>query len=205
MNALQKWQAIQRKVGSEADGIPGERTADRVMAALGIAALPADPASGLVKGTGKGIRRIFIHCTATREGQDIDAATIKRWHLAKGWKDIGYHFVIRLNGTIERGRDEAIPGSHVQGFNTGSIGVVYVGGLDPQGRAKDTRTAAQKQALAQLVAELVRAYPGAEVMGHRDASPDKDGDGQIEPNEWLKDCPCFDVRAWWKGVQHDGA
>lgn len=148
-------------------------------------------------GRGKNIRRIVIHCTATREGQDIDAATIRRWHLKQGWNDIGYHFVIQIDGDIERGRPEEIPGSHVKGFNTGSIAIVYVGGLDPQGRAKDTRTPAQKAAMTQLVRELLNKYPGADVVGHRDLSPDRDGDGVVEKHEWLKDCPCFDVRAWW--------
>ncbi len=151
----------------------------------------------LVTGKANGIRRIVIHCTATREGQDIDAATIRRWHLRQGWKDIGYHFVIQLDGDIERGRPEEIPGSHVRGFNTGSIAIVYVGGLDAQGKAKDTRTPAQQAAMAQLVRDLLARYPGAQVLGHRDLSPDKDGDGVVERHEWLKDCPCFDVRAWW--------
>lgn len=152
-------------------------------------------------GKGRNIRRIVIHCTATREGQDIDAATIRRWHLRQGWNDIGYHFVIQIDGDVERGRPEEIPGSHVRGFNTGSIGVVYVGGLDAQGRAKDTRTPAQQTAMAQLVRSLLRAYPGAEVVGHRDLSPDKDGDGVVERHEWLKECPCFDVRSWWAAAR----
>lgn len=152
-------------------------------------------------GRSRNIRRIVIHCTATREGQDIDAATIRRWHLRQGWSDIGYHFVIGIDGEIERGRPEETPGSHVRGFNTGSIGVVYVGGLDAQGRGKDTRTEAQKTALAQLVRSLLRAYPGADVVGHRDLSPDKDGDGVVERHEWLKECPCFDVRAWWAAAK----
>lgn len=199
MNTLEKWKTIQRAVGAADDGIPGNETADRLLAFLRIPPRSFD-AGSLVKGTGKNIRSIYFHCTATREGQDIDAATIKRWHLAKGWRDIGYHYVIRLDGAIERGRDEAIPGSHVQGFNTGSIGVVYAGGLDAQGKAKDTRTPAQLTAMASLARDLLRAYPHAELKGHRDASPDRDGDGVIEPHEWLKECPCFDVRAWWKGV-----
>jgi N-acetylmuramoyl-L-alanine amidase len=147
---------------------------------------------GLVTGKGKAIRRVFIHCTATRAGQDVSAATIRKWHKDRGWSDIGYHFVIRLDGRIEKGRAEDRPGSHVAGFNTGSIGVVYVGGLDAQGKPADTRTPAQRDAMRALVAALVRAYPGSQVLGHRDASPDKDGDGvveaQLEPF----------VRAWWK-------
>lgn len=200
MNLIEKTKIIQRGVGSAADGIYGNDTADKLIAKLGLAAPPRETGS-VVKGTGVAIKRVFLHCTATREGQDIDAATIKKWHLAQGWKDIGYHFVIRLDGTIEIGRPENVVGSHVAGFNTGSIGVVYVGGLDPQGKGKDTRTDAQKVAMTKLCKDLARAYPGARFMGHRDASPDKDGDGVIEPHEWLKECPCFDVASWWASVQ----
>lgn len=200
----EKWKRIQRWAGAAEDGVPGEKTADAVIAKAGLAVAPAlapSPAPpSLVTGAGKSIRRIVLHCTATREGQPIDAATIRKWHLAQGWKDIGYHFVIGLDGRIERGRPEDQIGSHVAGFNTGSIGVVYVGGLDAQGKPKDTRTPAQLAAMARLVGALVKAYPQAQVMGHRDLSPDKDGDGVVEPHEWLKSCPCFDARAWWSGV-----
>lgn len=203
--SLELWKHIQIAVGAVADGIPGPATARKVAAALKVQT-PLEVqtnrfAVGLLTGAAKNIKRIAIHCTATREGSDFDAATIKRWHLDRGWSDIGYHFVIRLDGTVERGRPEHIPGSHVRGFNTGSIAIVYVGGLDPQGKGKDTRTPAQSAAMAGLVRELLTKYPGADVLGHRDHSPDKDGDGVIEPHEWLKECPCFDVRAWWSAVK----
>jgi N-acetylmuramoyl-L-alanine amidase len=154
-----------------------------------------------VTGNAKNIKRIAIHCTATREGRDYSVETIRGWHKRQGWSDIGYHFVIGLDGTVERGRPEHTPGSHVRGFNAGSIGIVYVGGLDAQGKGKDTRTPAQKRAMADLVKALLKAYPGADVLGHRDHSPDLDGDGVIERHEWLKECPCFDVRAWWASVK----
>lgn len=200
MNLIEKTKLIQRAVGAGDDGIYGNNTADKLIAKLGLTAPPRESGS-VVKGSGVAIKRVFLHCTATREGQDIDAATIKKWHLAQGWKDIGYHFVIRLDGTVEIGRAENIVGSHVAGFNTGSIGVVYVGGLDAQGKGKDTRTDAQKVAMAKLCKDLAKAYPGARFMGHRDASPDKDGDGIIEKHEWLKECPCFDVASWWASAQ----
>lgn len=211
VNLIQKTKLIQRAAGAAEDGIYGNDTADKLLAKLGIALTPTitPGAAVIVKGAGKNIRRVFIHCTATREGQDIDAATIKRWHITpaskggRGWKDIGYHFVIRLDGTIEIGRPESVPGAHVEGFNTGSIGVVYVGGLDAQGRAKDTRTDAQKAAMEWLSRELGAAYPAARFMGHRDASPDRNGDGKITSNEWLKECPCFDVASWLQSVGID--
>lgn len=203
--SLELWKRIQLAVGATADGIPGPATARKIAEALKVqpplGAQASPMAKALVTGAGKNIRRIAIHCTATREGQDVDAATIKRWHLKQGWKDIGYHFVIGLDGMIERGRAEEIPGSHVAGFNTGSIGVVYVGGLDAQGKAKDTRTTEQRVAMASLIRELLAKYPGARVLGHRDHSPDLDGDGVIERHEWLKECPCFDVDAWWESVK----
>jgi N-acetyl-anhydromuramyl-L-alanine amidase AmpD len=163
-------------------------------------ALLSNP-EALVTGSGLAITRIVLHCTATRAGQAIDAATIRKWHKANGWSDIGYHFVIALDGSVERGRAEHVPGAHVAGFNTGSIGVVYVGGLDAQGKPKDTRTPEQLEAMRRLVSALSRAYPKAKVMGHRDLSPDRDRDGVVEPHEWLKACPCFDARAWWAKVR----
>lgn len=200
----EQWKAIQRWAGAAADGVPGPATARAIMAKAGIAdraSAPAREDTALVTGRAENVTRIFVHCTATREGQNVDAATIREWHKGQGWSDIGYHFVIRLDGTIERGRPEHIPGSHARGFNRGSVALVYVGGLDRQGAPKDTRTEAQKAAMAKLVAELVATYPGADVLGHRDISPDKDGDGVIEPHEWLKACPCFDVRSWWESVR----
>ena len=193
------WKMIQTRLGIPADGIPGTQTARAVAKALDLSPDAID--QRLVKGTGNSIRRIFVHCTATREGQDFDAATIKRWHLQQGWSDIGYHYVIRLDGTVELGRPEHIPGSHAKGFHTGSVALVYVGGLDAQGKPKDTRTGEQKAAMAALVRQLAAAYPQAEVLGHRDISPDTDGDGVVEPHEWLKACPCFDVRSWWQSVK----
>lgn len=142
------------------------------------------------------IKRIVIHCTATREGQDVTAATIRGWHRKQGWRDIGYHYVVRLDGAVEKGRPDNVVGSHVAGWNTGSIAIVYVGGLDANGKPKDTRTPAQKKALKQLIEMLRKAHP-VSVMGHRDLSPDKDGDGKVEKHEWLKDCPCFDAPAWF--------
>ena len=201
MTNQDKWKAIQRWAGVAADGVPGPMTAAAIVGRAGID-LPAPVQSdGPVLGAGRNISRIFVHCTGTREGQDVDAATIRAWHKARGWRDIGYHFVIRLDGTIERGRPENQVGSHARGFNTGSVALVYVGGLDAQGQPKDTRTPAQIEAMRKLVGDLTAVYPGAEVLGHRDISPDKDGDGVVEPHEWLKACPCFDVRRWWQEAQ----
>lgn len=150
----------------------------------------------------KKIDAIVIHCTATRVGQDVRAADIDKWHKERGFAMIGYNFVVDLDGTIETGRPLNRAGAHCNtpglsglAYNKHSIGIVYVGGLDENGNPADTRTPQQKQALAELVYRLINEYPIVEVIGHRDASPDKDKDGKITPNEWIKQCPCFDVRA----------
>lgn len=148
------------------------------------------------------IDAIVIHCSATREGQDIKAAEIDKWHKKRGFSRIGYNYVIDLDGTIEVGRPLTMDGAHCntagfsgKSYNKHSIGICYIGGLDKNGKAKDTRTLAQKKALVELVYKLIDEYPIVEVIGHRDASPDKNGDGVIDKVDWLKCCPCFDVRA----------
>lgn len=149
----------------------------------------------------KTIDAIVIHCSATRAGQDVRAADIDKWHKERGFAMIGYNFVIDLDGTVEVGRPLNRDGAHCNtsglsglAYNKHSIGIVYVGGLDENGNPADTRTPQQKQALAELVYRLINEYPIVEVIGHRDASPDKNGNGKIERNEWIKQCPCFSVR-----------
>ena len=144
----------------------------------------------------KTIDSIIIHCTATREGQDIRASDIDKWHKERGWKMIGYHYIIDLDGTIEPGRPLTMTGAHCKGWNDHSIGICYVGGLDKNGKPKDTRTNAQKMAMFNLVYHLLDKYPEiSQILGHRDTSPDLNGDGEISPNEWIKACPCFDVKS----------
>lgn len=128
---------------------------------------------------------IVLHCSATRGVQDVGVKEIRSWHKAKGWKDVGYHFVIRRNGKVESGRPERDVGSHVQGHNTASIGICMVGGLDDRTwRPSNNFTAAQWKSLAALVAQLVKRYPAAKVLGHRDFP-------RVQ-----KACPCFDARTW---------
>jgi hypothetical protein len=141
----------------------------------------------------RAIDGIVIHCSATPEGRDVTAATVRGWHLGKGWDDIGYHFFIRIDGTIEVGRPLARAGAHVAGFNARTIGICYAGGCDAGGKPKDTRTPAQKAALVHLLTELRGRWPNASIKGHRDYSPDRNQSGSIEPNEWIKACPSFDA------------
>lgn len=143
------------------------------------------------------IDMIVVHCTATKEGRDVSAAEIDIWHRQRGFlmpanqpgtlRSIGYHYVIRLDGSIEAGRPEEAVGAHCRGYNSRSIGIVYAGGLDSHGRPKDTRTAAQKAAMLKLIAELLRKYPGASVHGHREFT--------------AKACPCFDARREYSGFE----
>lgn len=139
------------------------------------------------------IDKIVIHCSATAECVDFDMTDIRQWHLDRGWRDIGYHYVIKLDGTIQHGRGIDQMGAHVSGHNANSIGICYVGGLDADGKSKDTRTPEQIKSLFDLVGALKVLFPKAEVMGHRDLSPDLNGDGKISKFEFLKDCPCFDA------------
>lgn len=99
---------------------------------------------------------IIIHCSATRQGADFGAADIARWHRQRGFRDIGYHYVIRLDGTLEKGRPIEQAGAHCKGWNAASIGICYIGGLDADGKSADTRTPEQKETLKKLVKELQR-------------------------------------------------
>jgi len=136
---------------------------------------------------------IVVHVSAIRPSQTSSAADIDRWHKARGWSGIGYHYVIRRNGTLEKGRDLDQIGAHVSGYNSTSIGVCLEGGLDDNGKPSDTRTPEQVSTLWNLLESLTSEYPGSVICGHRDLSPDRDGDGIIEAHEHLKACPCFDV------------
>ena len=142
------------------------------------------------------IDSIIIHCSATQAGMDFSAKDIDCWHRARGMNEIGYHYVVRLDGSVEPGREVVRMGAHCIGWNERSIGICYIGGLDRNGRPADTRTEAQREALVRLVEDLRLVFPSLQqVIGHRDTSPDLNGDGIISPNEYIKSCPCFDVKA----------
>jgi N-acetylmuramoyl-L-alanine amidase len=119
----------------------------------------------------RAIHKIIIHCTATREGDDISVDTIRRWHLARGWSDIGYHYVIDIKGNINAGRPIELIGAHCKGENKYSIGVAYVGGVEADGvTPKDTRTKAQKDSIIRLVKKLKGCYPDVNIHGHNEFS-----------------------------------
>ena len=110
---------------------------------------------------------VILHCSATNSEQDFDAATIDRWHKANGWKGCGYHFVIKRDGTVERGRDITERGAHAKGYND-TIGVCYIGGCDLSGRPEDNMTVQQVTAFKQLVNKLRDIFGEVRVIGHND-------------------------------------
>ncbi|MET3601142.1 N-acetylmuramoyl-L-alanine amidase [Martelella mangrovi] len=115
------------------------------------------------------IDHLVVHCAATPEGKPFTVKDIDRWHRERGFRCIGYHYVIYLDGSIHPGRPVEEIGAHVKGHNRSSIGICYIGGVAADGRtAKDTRTPAQKEALETFLRSLKRKYPGAAILGHRD-------------------------------------
>ena len=137
------------------------------------------------------INKIIIHCSATKEGVNVSAATIKRWHVqGRGWSDIGYHYVIGLDGAIEYGRPIIRQGAHVIGENSDSIGICYIGGLSDKKRAKDTRTEAQKKALIKILKTLTHIYPNATIHSHFEFAN--------------KACPCFNAGQEYEALQPQG-
>lgn len=138
------------------------------------------------KASSRKIDKLIVHCTATKEGQDVDVNTIRQWHKERGFNDIGYHYVIYRDGTIHKGRVEDVIGAHVTGQNTNSIGICYVGGLDEYGNPKDTRTPEQKKSLEAILRALKKRYPNATIYGHRDFAN--------------KACPSFDARREYMNI-----
>lgn len=114
------------------------------------------------------INKIIVHCSATPEGRHTTVKEIDLWHKQNGWKGVGYHYIIYLDGSIHKGRDVEMTGAHCVGHNKDSIGVCYIGGCDRNMKAKDTRTPEQKEALIELLTRLKKRYPDAKIYGHRD-------------------------------------
>lgn len=132
------------------------------------------------------INKIIVHCTATPEGRETSVEEIEQWHIQAGYKKIGYHYIISLNGQIYTGREEDEIGAHCKNHNKDSIGVVYVGGCDKQMQPKDTRTDEQKLALKTLLKRLKAKYPTAIIYGHN--------------NFANKACPSFDAKEEYKDI-----
>ena len=138
------------------------------------------------------IKRIFVHCTAGPQTQTV-AEIQKYWVNHNKWTNPGYHYIIKPDGEIVPLQPEDKPSNGVAGYNSTSINVCYIGGVDKQGRAVDNRTDAQKTALATILKDLHSRYPDAEILGHRDI-------WGSDPKNWHKQCPCFNVKEWWNNV-----
>lgn len=143
--------------------------------------------TGLLKKSNRRIDLIILHCTDTPPYRNVTVSDIRQWHKSKGWSDIGYHYVIYLDGTVHEGRDVDVVGAHCEGRNLHSVGVVYVGGrADDNKTYTDTRNAAQKASLRALLKELRGLYPNAKICGHRDFAN--------------KACPCFDAKKEYQDI-----
>lgn len=194
--------AWQLSHGLVPDGIAGAKTlalmgATRAVKAVTPSKEPYTIQHGdiALKKSRRHVDYIVVHCTATPEGQARTVEEIRAEHIRQGWSDIGYHYVVDLEGEAHLGRDADIAGAHVSDHNSNSIGVVYVGGLenDPskkysQLKAKDTRTDRQKAALISLLIDLRKLYPYATILGHRDFQGVR------------KDCPSFDAKKEYHNV-----
>lgn len=170
---------LQAKLALHVDGIFGPITEEAVKTFQSESNLVVDGIVGPKSWEALGINqyrrtitKIILHCSATPEGEDYTVEQIRQMHLARGFSDIGYHYVVYRDGSVHVGRPENIVGAHTAGQNTNSIGVNYIGGCPPRtdpkwmNKGKDTRTPAQKKALRELVAFLKKKYPGATVHGH---------------------------------------
>ena len=192
---------FQRDNGLTPDGVVGPATLAKLMLSVKwTGTTQTTDAQGqignvVLRKSKRRIDEIIVHCTASREGQEQTVEQIRANHMApvskggRGWSDIGYQYVIYLDGTVHEGRNVDISGAHAEGHNSHSIGVAYVGGVEnlpnvpyKQLKPKDTRTEAQKAALLALLMDLRRLYPDAVIIGHRDV--DKHG----------KSCPSFDAK-----------
>jgi len=129
------------------------------------------------------IDTIFVHCSASKPSMEVDIEVIRDWHLARGFNDVGYHYVITRTGEVQRGREDDVVGAHAKGYNDTSIGICIVGGLNEVGKPDSNFTFAQYRALKYLIADLQLAYGmGLEIKGHRDVAN--------------KSCPCFDIHGF---------
>lgn len=167
--------SFQEANGLKSDGVVGPATMAKLLMNR-----------STLKKSRRKINKIIVHCTATKEGIDYTVNDVRKWHLGRGYSDIGYHYLIYRDGSVHNGRDVDLIGAHCNGYNSNSIGVCYVGGLDKKGDPKDTRTEAQKESLLRLLTELRSLYPDAKIHSHKDFAN--------------KACPSFDATKEYKNI-----
>lgn len=214
--------ALQKKLGITPDGVFGKDTDNAVRSWQRQHGLTVDGVVGNHTWESLGftspsreINEIIIHCSATKEGVNVSSDSIDRSHKARKFSSyvdsngrtryIGYHFIIHLDGSVEACRPVNRIGCHASGRNSHSIGICYIGGLDARDSdghiIKDTRTPLQKKSLSNLIKQLKSRYPSVRrVIGHRDTSPDLNGNGIVDPYEYIKGCPCFDAIPEYKNL-----
>ena len=163
---------FQKENGLQVDGIVGDKTWHLLFS--------SNEKIALERSTRK-ITEIIVHCSATPEGANYTVADITRWHKARHFTTIGYHYVIYIDGSLHKGRNINIAGAHCENHNRNSIGICYIGGCANDGKLtpKDTRTPKQKETLLKLLKDLKQLYPNAKIRGHRDFAN--------------KACPSFDA------------
>lgn len=144
------------------------------------------------------VKYIAVHCTAGSQKQTVGDLLTE--FKKKGWKNPGYHYVVTADGKIHQLLDEAKVSNGVKGYNSISINVAYTGGVDSSMKAVDNRTEAQKASLMNLMRLLRKRYPKAVIQGHRDFSPDKNGNGKVDKWERIKECPCFEAKEEYRDL-----
>ena len=144
------------------------------------------------------IKYIAVHCTAS--SQQTTIKELQQEFRRKGWKNPGYHYVVAADGAITQLLDKEKVSNGVKGFNSVSVNVAYIGGVDTTGKPIDNRTDEQKASLRSLLKLLHKTYPTAVIQGHRDFSPDLNHDGRITSNEYIKACPCFDAKKEYANI-----
>jgi N-acetylmuramoyl-L-alanine amidase len=144
--------------------------------------MPLEPAS---------VKYLVVHCSASPPSVRCDVMVIDRWHRERGFRKIGYHFVVCRDGVVQSGRGLTEIGAHVEGFNDKSIGICLVGGVNEKNQPENNFTPEQFKALEVKLMKLLPMFPGAEVLGHRDL-----------PNV-NKACPSFDVKPWWHALHEE--
>lgn len=146
------------------------------------------------------IKYLVVHCTAspqTQKPKDI----LSYWKNVMHWKDPGYHVLVEADGSSHELQPIESPSNGVKGYNRNSLHISYIGGVDKNGKAIDNRTDAQKATILNYLSKWKKTFPKAKIQGHRDFSPDKNGNGRVDPWERIKECPSFDAIPEYSSLQ----